>query len=206
VPESVFDQLNRHVKVSHETVERLSLYHDLLLKWQTKVNLVGPDTIGEAWQRHFLDSLQLLNILPTLKCRMLDFGTGAGFPGMILAIAGVSDMHLVESDAKKITFLKEVARITKTNVSIHHGRIEQQNFSDVNVILSRACSALEKLFVFSSPFVSHGTTCLFHKGKNYSTELEDANEQWDFDSTVIPSVTDAQGVILKISNLRKRGV
>jgi len=196
--------LNRHVPIEHEIFSRLSLYHDLLLKWQSRINLVGPDTIGEAWQRHFLDSLQLLKVMDDKTKRVLDMGTGAGFPGMVLAIAGATDVHLIESSAKKIAFLKEVARVTNTVVTIHHCRIEDRPIDNAQIIVSRACANLDQLLHFSSLYFSHGTICLFPKGKNYITEIDGAKEHWHFESTLIPSVTDTSGVILKLCDIRRR--
>ena len=201
--EDAFTLLNRYVSVSRETFDRLVLYHDLLLKWQVRVNLVGPDSIREAWSRHFLDSLQLLAFLPSLDVRLMDIGSGAGFPGMALAIAGVSDVHLVESDQKKIIFLKEVSRITDTKITCHPKRVEQVSLNAVDVITSRACSDLDTLLGYSSSNVSHETICLFPKGKNYITEVENAFKHWSFQYIVGQSITDTQGVVLKITDLRR---
>jgi len=206
VRKDAFEYLNRFIDVSHETFERLFLYHELLHKWQPKINLVGPDTLKDAWSRHFLDSLQLLKLIPDLSTKMADLGSGAGFPGMALAIVGATDMHLVESDTRKISFLREVARVTSTKVEIHHCRIENCPVEKVDIIVSRACSDLDTLLSFSDRYVSHETICLFHKGKNYSKDIVDANIHWLFDYDVVPSVTDTQGVILKLAHFRKRGV
>ncbi len=200
-----FDLLNRHIKVSPETFLKLSLYHDLLLKWQSKINLVGADTLADAWDRHFLDSLQLLNAIDDLSGTIVDVGSGAGFPGMTLAIGGATDMHLIESDGKKITFLREIARLTETKVSIHHCRAEDCEKLSADIIVSRAVSSIDNLLSFSLPQISHGTTCLFHKGKNYAKEIEEAKEHWLFEITVIPSVTHDQSAILKLTHIRKRG-
>ena len=196
--------LDQHFNVSRETYERLKLYQSLLLKWQNKINLVSQDTIENLWQRHFIDSLQLLPLIGSRSLKALDIGSGAGFPGMVLAIAGMGDMHLVECDGKKTIFLNEVARITNTNVVIHHGRTEDIDIDDGKIILSRACSALSKLFFYASKYVSRETKCLFHKGKNYQKELLDCEREWLFDYIVHPSVTDAQGVVLEVTNLRKK--
>lgn len=199
-----FHILNYHVSVSRESFKKLSLYHDLLLKWQPKVNLVGPDTIPDSWRRHFLDSIQLANHIDDLSKKMVDMGTGAGFPGMVLAIIGATDIHLIESDLKKIIFLREVARITDTKITIHHCRMEERPIDRADIILSRACASLDALLSLASFYISHGTFCLFHKGKNYSNEIEDANEHWSFHPTIFPSVTDTQGVILKLEHIERR--
>src|SRR5262249_19649766 len=142
---------------------------------------------------------------PDLSKKIVDMGSGAGFPGMALAIFGATDVHLIESDGKKITFLKEVARSTKTTVYIHHGRIEKTAIPDVKILIARACAPLSELLNYSFPFVSHGTICLFPKGKKYDTELKDASREWTFDHHVTPSVTDTEAVILTLSNIRKAG-
>lgn len=195
--------LNSYVSVSHETGERLKLYHMLLLKWQDKINLVSSDTIVDAWRRHFLDSLQLVNHIDDKNKVIVDLGSGAGFPGMVLAIAGYKNIHLVESDSRKVAFLKEVARITDTKISIHNCRIENHPVSNVDIFISRALASLEKLFSLIDNSVTHETTCLFHKGKNYSIEYSNALLNYNFDMAVTQSISDSQGVILNIANIRK---
>lgn len=206
LPEEALLLLKCHVDISDEIFSRLFAYHDLLLKWQAKVNLIGSDTIEDIWNRHFLDSLQLLKLLPSTSKPILDLGSGAGFPGMVLAIAGIKNIHLVESDSKKTSFLKEVARITKTDVIIDNIRIEDMNLSDAGVVMARALADLPTLFEYIERFVSHETIYLFPKGKNYAKELQDAKLKWNFDAVAIPSVTDINAVILSISNLRRRVV
>ena len=204
MPPEPFLLLNKHHPVSRETFDRLKNYHDLLIKWQARINLVSKDSLDNIWQRHFLDSLQLIKMISlpdTVK--IMDMGSGAGFPGMVLAIAGIKNMHLVESDGKKVAFLKEVARITHTDVSVHQERAEKNSLDKMNVIIARALSNVATLLSYAESNVSHETICLFPKGKNYAMELEDAKKEWSFDCEVIPSVTDSQGVILKLSNLKR---
>lgn len=202
--EDAFQLLTRHVNITPDVFSRLILYHDLLLKWQAKINLVSNDSIQDIWKRHFLDSLQLLPLIPGTGNSIIDFGSGAGFPGMSLAISGVANIHLVESDSKKISFLKEVAMATSTNVSIHHSRIETYKIPHVGVITARAVAELKELFSYAEPNVSRETICLFPKGKNYAKEITDAEKTWAFDVSPVPSVTDSEGMILRISNLERR--
>ena len=113
--------------VSRETLARLELYAELLGRWNRAINLVGKRTLDDLWRRHFLDSAQLLPLLPPLDGRprvLADLGSGAGFPGRVLAILGAVLVHLVESDLKKATFLREVARATGAPASVHAARIE----------------------------------------------------------------------------------
>lgn len=197
--------LNTVCAVSHETFEQLSIYRDILLKWQSKINLIGPDTVQDIWTRHFLDSLQLATIIPNRNQTICDIGTGAGFPGLVLAIVGYHNVHLIDSDLRKTIFLKEVKRLTSTNVHIHQERIEHVALNKVDVVVSRACASLDQLFSIAEHVISRETICLFHKGKNYTKELDIALKMWSFDVTVIPSMADPQSVILKISHLSRRG-
>lgn len=199
-----FDFIHKHFNVSRETYERLKIYQELLVKWQAKINLVGPDTIHDVWQRHFIDSLQLLPLIQDKSFRAVDMGSGAGFPGMVMAIAGMSDLHLIESDTKKTIFLKEVARVTATHIHIHNKRIEGVDINNVQLVFSRACASLSQLFSYSQKYVSRETICIFHKGKNYQKELLDSGDEWLFDYSVHPSITDVQGGILQVKNLRMR--
>lgn len=204
MPDTGHDILNQHIRVPRETLDRLSIYHNLLLKWQAKINLISNDSIPDVWSRHFLDSAQLINHLPSLDHTIMDIGSGAGFPGMVIAILGGRDIHLVESDGKKIAFLREISRETQTPVTLHHNRIENVCLEKCDVILSRACSDLNQLLKLCEKNVSRGTISLFHKGKNYSNELEDAKKYWSFESQILPSVTDKNGVIVKLSHIQRR--
>ncbi len=188
--------------VSDETIQKFSDYYGLLLKWQSKMNLIG-NSESDIWNRHFLDSVQIINLLPKKDVRILDFGSGAGFPGMVLSILGY-DITLVESDSKKSTFLSEIKRITKSDTKIFNGRIENFPKENFDIITSRACADLDKLLEYSHPSVSHGTECIFHKGKNYKKEISDAEKKWCFQFQITPSITDSDGAILKLSNITKR--
>lgn len=203
VPNNPYEFLNSHLPVSRGTFERLNLYYDLLLKWQNSINLVGGDTIGDAWNRHFLDSLQLAKYIDDKQKIIADIGSGAGFPGMALAIYGYTNIHLIESDARKVAFLREVARITDTKISIHHCRIEEHKIEKIDIFISRACASLDKLLQLISESVSHETICLFHKGKNYSIEVDNTSLNWQYDLAVMPSIADFQSVIMKLYNIKK---
>ena len=200
----VFKMLNEHVDVSRETFDRLTTYHDELLKWQERVNLISPDTIPDIWTRHFLDSLQIVKYLPEDKGPIIDLGSGAGFPGLVVAIATERMVHLIESDMRKSIFLREAGRLTQAPVTVHNCRIESQPLDEAGIILSRACSSLGDLLHLVENFVSRETLCLFHKGKNYVMELEQAGEIWQFDQEIYPSVTDTNGVIVQLTNIARK--
>ena len=188
--------------VSRETLDKLYLYESLLRKWQSKINLIGPSTVDHIWHRHFLDSAQLMPLIPSRETIIVDIGSGAGFPGLVLAILGYCHVHLVESDQRKCAFLKEVARQTQTGISIHHQRIEQFSLPHIDIITSRACSSLSKLINMLWHLMEKNPICLFHKGKKYTKELEELTG-WSYHLNVRPSQTDDSGVILEFSNITR---
>lgn len=189
--------------VSRETVDRLTAYADLLRKWQPKINLVGPSTMDDLWRRHFLDSAQLWPLLPAETKTLIDFGSGAGFPGLVLAVMGVPEVHLVESDQRKCAFMREAARATGVSVTIHNKRIEAIAPFPVDVVSSRALAALPQLLEFAAPFLAPHTTCLFPKGQNVEAELTHLNKIWTLRVDRQPSLTDADATILRLSEVRR---
>lgn len=199
---NLYESVFRDFSVSRETFEKLSIYHDQLIKWQKSINLVGPSTLDNIWERHFKDSIQLLPLIKNDNSIKIDLGSGAGFPGLLLAICGIANIQLIESDGKKIVFMKEVARLTETKIEMHQSRIESVSLPTASYIFSRALADVSSLLRLSTKFVSHGTICLFHKGKNWANEIEDAKKNFEFSYEALPSVTDSEGVILKLSDIQ----
>lgn len=193
-----WDALN----VSRETMDKLKTYADLLVKWQAKINLVGPKTIDDLWARHILDSAQIYPMLPQTAKSMVDIGCGAGFPGLVLAIMGQKNVHLIDSDARKMAFVREVALKTQTEVHIHCGRIEALEFEDkFDVVTSRALAPLDKLLGFAKPILAETGCCLFLKGQKYKEEIKEAQHGWCFDYQDHSSLSDPQGHILYIERV-----
>ena len=189
--------------VSRETRERLNIYADLLRKWQRSINLVGPRTINDLWNRHFTDSAQLLPLIPPTSRVLVDFGSGAGFPGLVLAILGVAEVHLIESDQRKSTFLREVARATGTPVTIHAKRIEEVAPFPADVVSARALAPLGDLLGFAAPFLHPDSLCLFPKGQMAEDELTAASKIWNMNVDRIQSVTDPSATILRLSQVSR---
>lgn len=187
-----------------DVLARLELYLEVLQKWNRRINLVGSDSLSDPWRRHFVDSAQLIPLLPERSSVVVDLGSGAGFPGLVLAIMTSARVHLVESNAKKCGFLREAARLTGTTVDIHNKRIEHLDIGNVDVVTARACASLEKLLNFASPLLSDTGFSIFLKGKSAETELTEARKRWKMHTTTIPSRSDSQGVILKISRIGPR--
>jgi len=199
-------QFQEMTGVSLEALERLQAYADLLEKWQAKINLVGPATLPDLWRRHMLDSAQLFPLLPKEDCSVVDFGSGAGFPGLVLALMGASHVTLVESDGRKCAFLAEVMRATETGpgVRLENRRIEETSPVRVDVVTSRALAPLDRLLSLSGPFIGEGTICLFPKGKTVDEELTEAEKIWMMRVSKIQSLSDPSGTILKLENIARR--
>lgn len=190
--------------VDAAALDRLGAYADLLRTWQRRINLVGKATLDDLWRRHMLDSAQLKAIIPSHTETLLDLGSGAGFPGLVLAILGVRGVHLVESDARKCAFLQEAARITGASVKIHRCRIEALEPFAVDVITARACAPLPKLLDLVEPFLSISTICVFPKGRTAEEELTDLQKNWMIKTSRIRSLTDPFAQILKLEVIRRR--
>ena len=188
------------VSVSRETREKLDVYARELLRWQRIKKLVGPGTLDDLWSRHFADSLQLGELSDQQV--WADLGSGAGFPGLVLAIARPGAfIHLLESDGRKCAFLRHVARLTAAPVRIWEGRIEAlagELEPKPRVVTARALAPLTRLLGLAEPLLAGGATGLFPKGQDYRRELTEAAESWRFGAEVIPSRVDANGRILKV--------
>lgn len=191
--------------VSRETLVRLRLYLDLLRHWQKAINLVGPATLADPWRRHFWDSAQLFPLIPKHVRQLLDIGSGAGFPGLVLAILGVPGVTLVESDGRKAAFLREVARQTDTPVTIHAARLETLSgrIPPPDVITARAVASLDLLLEKTKLYMTPNTVCLFHKGRQVESEIAEARRRWTMTVEKIPSMTDPSGVILRVEAIAR---
>jgi len=254
------------INVSRETLQRLETYAALLTKWQARINLVGPATLPDLWRRHFLDSAQLLPLLPDFlppltaplpplrgKVGMggnaapgdsdqtpgegralrrgpphpapaklaslakpsqpepaggtlVDLGSGAGFPGLVLAIMTDWRVHLVDSDQRKCAFLRQVALDcgVLTQVTIHAKRIEQIAGIAADVVTARACAPLDELLKLAAPLVGEAGTCLFLKGAQVEEELTAAERHWTMRLDKRGSITDPAGKLLIITQLKRK--
>jgi 16S rRNA (guanine527-N7)-methyltransferase len=189
--------------VSRETLDRLSAYVDLLQRWQPRINLIANSTLHDVWERHLLDCAQLIEHLPKDATVLGDFGSGAGLPGLVLAmLAPDLEVHLVEVDAKKCAFLQEAARLTETAVEIHRLRIDAVTLPPLDVATARALAPLAKCLSLVAPHLDAHGICLFHKGKAWGEELTAARQRWMMQVDALPSLTDRAARILKVSELQ----
>ena len=182
--------------VSRETLERLEAYVALLAAWNRRINLVGATTMGDPWRRHVLDSAQLLPHLPQAARVLVDLGSGAGLPGLVLAILGVPEVHLVESDRRKAAFLREAARITGAPAAIHAQRVETLPRLTADAITARAVASLPDLLDIAEPFIGRHSICLFLKGRTAEEELTLAAKSWKMKSRLLPSLSDPGGMLV----------
>ena len=194
--------------VSRETYDKFKIYYETLIKWQKSINLISNSTLDSIWNRHILDSAQLYKYTQNMKGNILDFGSGAGFPGLVLAMMGNENVNAVESDEKKCIFLKEVARLSDTKIKIHNSRIEKLKFIKPELITARALAPLIKLIEYIENYMKQGDNLrkdlpklLFLKGKNYKQELLELKKIRNFDVKVFSSKSDEYGKILNIKNI-----
>ena len=195
--------------VSRETEERLDRYVELLLHWQSKVNLVSPSTLRELWTRHVADSLQLIPLAPQARI-WADLGSGGGFPGLPIALAGevVTRVHLIESNGKKAAFLREAVRVTGARAVVHQERAEKFGESCaeiVHVVTARAVAPLKTLCDQAFPLLRRGALGIFPKGQDVDVELTHAAKYWRLDADKVPSKTNPAGSIVVIRSLEPIG-
>lgn len=191
------------MNVSRETLDRLICYVDLLTAWNTRINLIGRNTVGDVWRRHILDSAQLYPHIPQGARLLIDLGSGAGLPGLVLSILGVADVHLIESDARKAVFLREAARVTGAPVSVHAMRIDRVKPLVAQVVTARALAPIAELLEISERFRGPDTICLFPKGENVREELTMAVKRWNMTAHQSPSLSDPSGCILRLENISR---
>ena len=213
--------------VSRETLDRLAIYEKLLRQWQKKaLNLVAPSTLDDVWNRHFADSAQIVRLAPEAST-WVDLGSGAGFPGLVVALM-LADrgadfegrVTMIESDTRKDAFLREVARQTGLSpgispaaprgmtVDILSARIEtaatQANLAAPNVVSARALAPLDRLLSLAAPLWADHTIGVFLKGRDAAQELEAAGKAWNFTAELVPSMTEAAGRIVIIRQLERK--
>jgi len=200
------EQFAAFANVSRETLARLKLYGSMLEDWNARQNLVSRASLKQAWLRHFWDSAQIAQFVPPGARSLVDLGSGAGFPGMILAeLFKTRDLRIVlyESTEKKRNFLTAVAKRLNLAVEIRSDRIEETKPEPFDVITARACAPLPKLLGYTQSFWQDQTVALFLKGQNVASELTDAHKCWKMSVYKHPSRSSSTGVVLEIRGLRR---
>ena len=202
-----FEQEFLQYNVSRETFKKTEAFVALLTEWNKKMNLVSKNSISDVWMRHVLDSLQLIKYLPSVQT-LVDIGTGSGFPGVILALVlqeqqPQAKVVFVESIAKKTVYLKDVCQhLGLWNVEIINDRVENISVKNVDIVTARAVAALDVLLGYA--FHLRAAEMVLLKGKSYEDEVREADKHWVYDMEKSDNAYSQNGIILKISNLRKK--
>lgn len=201
------DDFAADIDVSRETLEKLKTYSASLVKWQKAKNLVANSTLDDRWRRHFLDSAQLYPLIrrfhPVVELKILDIGSGAGFPGLVLSIMGLGAATMVEANGRKCTFMKHVARETSAPVSVLDQRIESVQPIEVDILTSRACAKITQLLEWSSPFLGANSEMWLLKGETAEDELTQAAALWNMTVERFDSRSSREGVVLRLSGIKK---
>jgi 16S rRNA (guanine527-N7)-methyltransferase len=189
--------------VSRETLAHLKAYAELLAGWNARHNLVSAKSLEDLWQRHFWDSAQLAPLIPAQARTLADLGSGAGFPGLVLAemLRGRVAVTLYEATAKKCAFLTAAAERMVLPVAIRNLRTEDAPVQVFDVVTARACAPLPRLLTYAQRFTGPNTVCLFLKGQNVGSELTEAHKSWKMKVRQVPSLSDSSGTILELTEL-----
>jgi 16S rRNA (guanine527-N7)-methyltransferase len=195
------------VDVPRGTIDQLEVMVETLAKWQKAINLVGRNTLDDVWTRHVVDSAQVASHIPADARSLVDLGSGAGFPGLVLAaIRPDLDVMFIESDARKAAYLGEAARRMglKKQPKIVVSRIEAAPPANADVITARALAPLGQLLAWAAPHRSARAICVFHKGRGWQDELTEAMKDWEIELEPLASVTDRDGVLLRIGDYKPK--
>lgn len=196
-------QIEQFCDLDQQKIENLEEFIILLLKENNNFNLIGNSTIPDIWNRHIVDSAQIMKFIDSDK-KIADFGTGAGFPGIILSILGVKKIHLIEKSIRKCEFLRKAKILSSNPIFIHQAKLEELENEKFDIITSRALASLDKLLSYSQKFLSETGFAIFLKGKNLKNELIEAQKKFDFNYELFDSLTSQESKIIKISNIKKQ--
>ena len=196
--ETSLETISKFLDVPRETQEKLDCYVQLLIKWQARINLISSKTLPEIWHRHILDSAQLVSYLPKSPSVILDMGSGAGLPGVILAILTRHRLHLVESDSRKMAFMRTALHETGTSAILHEQRMETVPALRPDIITARALAPLSQLMTLASGQHHEKIEYLFLKGREAKQELTTLPACPKIEAKCLPSVTDSQASIIRL--------
>lgn len=194
--------------VSRETLADLTSYVELLQKWNKTHNLVSSASLADVWRRHILDSAQINEHIPASAGSIIDMGTGAGLPGVVLATlfkaqAKKPNVYLIESSSRKCAFLRTIVKGLDLPATVVCDRMERLEPFPIDVITARALAPLPDLLKLAEPFLTRHTRCLFPKGRHFERELTQATKYWNMRTTRIPSKSDPTSRLLCLEGIRR---
>lgn len=198
----IINNIKDFTDISDLQIKNLEDFVTLLLQQNQQYNLIGKSTIDDVWERHILDSAQLLKFIDNKNVKFADFGSGAGLPGIILSILGVKEINLIEKSFRKSQFLQQAKFTSRNKIFIHQAKLEELSNIKFDCITSRALASLDKLLTYSHNFLAKDGYCLFLKGKNLQAEIEVAKKYFQFNYTLHISLTSVDSNIIKINNIK----
>jgi 16S rRNA (guanine527-N7)-methyltransferase len=201
--DSALSQISSFCQLGASQIKNLEDFTVFLLKENQRHNLIGKSTIDDLWNRHILDSAQLLKFIDDKNLKFADLGSGAGFPGLVLSILGLKEMHLVEKAFRKADFLRQAKTFSPNKIFVHQAVIEEMPTIEFDCIISRALAPLPKLIGYSNKLLKKDGFCLFLKGRNLPQEIKSAAEEFSFDYELHQSLTSPESNIIKVQNIKK---
>lgn len=201
---SAFDEIKKFSPINQSQINKIEDFVLLLLQENHNFNLVGKSTLPDLWQRHILDSAQILRYIDDTNKKIADIGSGAGFPGMVISLLGCKEVHLVEKSFRKCEFLRKAKLLSPNRVFVHQAKLEELAGQKFDIITSRALASLDKLLDYCQIFLKEDGYGLFLKGKNLEAELAEAKKLFDFSYELFPSLTSLESNIIKVYNLKAK--
>jgi 16S rRNA (guanine527-N7)-methyltransferase len=199
-----FAKIAKFCDLNATKTENIEEFIILLLKENYNFNLIGQSTIADIWDRHVLDSAQILRFIDDKNAKIVDLGTGAGFPGIIISILGAKEVHLVEKSVRKCEFLRKAKIFSPNRLFVHQAKLEEITEQKFDVITSRALAGLDKLCDHCLKLLKNDGYGVFLKGKNLDNEIIEAKSKFDFDYELFESLTAPESRIIKIKNIKPK--
>lgn len=201
---NALSQIKKFTNLTQSSISAIEEFVILLLKENNNFNLIGKSTISDIWNRHILDSAQILQYVDDKFSKIADLGTGAGFPGVIISILGAKEVHLIEKSGKKCEFLRKAKLLSPNRLFVHQAKLEEIDDQKFDILTSRALASLEELLAYSTQFLKINGCGIFLKGKNLENELKDAQKKFVFKYQLFPSLTSEESRIIKVWDIEKK--
>jgi 16S rRNA (guanine527-N7)-methyltransferase len=197
-------QIKKFCNLSNLQEKKLEDYVILLLSRNQNFNLIGNSTLENIWERHILDCAQLIKFIDNYDLKFADLGSGAGLPGLILSILGLKEIHLIEKSFRKCEFLREAKLLSDNRIFIKNSKLEDLDNQSFDCIVSRALAPLPKLLEYNIKFLKNDGFCLFLKGRNLQSEIEESQKSFEFDFELFPSITSQESNIIRLKKIIKK--
>lgn len=202
--DNIFKTINKIVKIDRNQFNMLNDYINFLLNYNNKINLIGKSTINDIWNRHIIDSLQIMKLIKNNNLSVADLGSGAGLPGIPISIAGIKNITLFEKSPRKCEFLNEAKKFSNNKIIIENKNLNDVKNKNFDIIVSRALANLDMLLNFSNNLKKSSTQLIFLKGKKIYEEIDEAKKNWNIQYQLFDSITSEEGKIIQITEFRSK--